>query len=66
MSSPRPTISSPASLAAAGARFIVVPNQPQSFGGAMLEVLRTAYDNALWGGLAAAHNFIRAVFLIVQ
>jgi hypothetical protein len=53
-----------AKLAAAGARFIVVPNQPQSFGGATLEALRTAYDNAL---RAAAHvNFIRAVFLIVQ
>jgi outer membrane lipase/esterase len=50
-----------ANLAAAGARFIVVPNQPQSFGGATLEALRTAYDNALWGGLAAAPvNFIPA------
>ena len=50
-----------AKLAAAGARIIVVPNQPQSFGGATLEALRTAYDNALWGGLAAARvNFIPA------
>jgi outer membrane lipase/esterase len=48
-------------LATAGARFIVVPNQAQSFGGATLEALRTAYDNALWGGLAAARvNFIPA------
>ena len=37
-----------AKLATAGARFIVVPNQPQSFGGATLESLRTTYDNALW------------------
>jgi outer membrane lipase/esterase len=50
-----------AKLAAAGARIIVVPNQPQPFGGATLEALRTAYDNALWGGLAAARvNFIPA------
>jgi outer membrane lipase/esterase len=50
-----------ARLATAGARIIVVPNQPQSFGGAALEALRTAYDSALWGGLAAARvNFIPA------
>jgi outer membrane lipase/esterase len=50
-----------AQLAAAGARFIVVPDQPQSFGGATLEALRTAYDTTLWSGLAAAHvNFIPA------
>jgi outer membrane lipase/esterase len=50
-----------AQLAAAGARLIVVPNQAQFFGGATLEALRTAYDNALWGGLAAARvNFIPA------
>jgi outer membrane lipase/esterase len=48
-------------LALAGAQYIVVPDQPQSFGGATLEALRRAYDNALWGGLAAAHvNFIPA------
>ena len=33
-----------AQLAAAGAHFIVVPNQAQSFGGATLEALRTAYE----------------------
>jgi outer membrane lipase/esterase len=50
-----------AHLAAAGARFIVVPDQPQSFGGAATEALRTTYDSALWGGLAAARvNFIPA------
>jgi outer membrane lipase/esterase len=50
-----------ARLAAAGARFIVVPDQPQSFGGATLEALRTTYNTTLWGGLATAHvNFIPA------
>ncbi len=50
-----------ARLAAAGAHFIVVPDQPQSFGGATLEALRTTYDTTLWSGLAAAHvNFIPA------
>lgn len=48
-----------ARLAAAGARYIVVPDQPQSFGDATTQSLRTAYDDTLWDGLAAAHvNFI--------
>ena len=47
-----------AHLAAAGARFIVVPDQPQSFGGAATEALRTTYDSALWGGLAASLGLI--------
>jgi outer membrane lipase/esterase len=50
-----------AQLAAAGARYIVVPDQPQSFGGATLEALRTTYDTTLWNGLAVAHvSFIPA------
>ena len=48
-------------LQVAGARFIVVPDQPQSFGAANVQALRSTYDDALWGGLAAAHvNFIPA------
>lgn len=47
------------SLAAAGARYILVPNQPQSFGAGTEQPLRTAYDDTLWNALAAAHvNFI--------
>ncbi len=46
-------------LRAAGARYIIVPNQPQSFGTATEQTLRAAYDNALWNGLAATGvNFI--------
>ena len=46
-------------LHAAGARYILVPNQPQSFGTATEKSLRTTYDNALWWGLASAGvNFI--------
>ncbi len=41
-------------LHAAGARTILVPNQPQSFGTATEQSLRTTYDNALWWGLSSA------------
>jgi len=47
------------SLRAAGARTIVIPNQPQSFGTATEQTLRASYNNALWWGLyAAGVNFI--------
>ena len=46
-------------LHAAGARYIVVPNQPQDFGTATEQALRSAYNNSLWWGLAAAGvNFV--------
>ena len=46
-------------LHAAGARYILVPNQPESFNTATDQSLRAAYDNALWWGLASAGvNFI--------
>jgi len=46
-------------LHAAGARYILVPNQPQSFGTATEQSLRATYDNTLWWGLASAGvNFI--------
>lgn len=52
-----------ARLQAAGARYIVVPNQPQSFGTAELKSLRTLYDTTLWSGLAARGiNFVPADF----
>ena len=52
-----------AQLHAAGARTILVPNQPQSFGTATERTLRTSYDNALWQGLAATGvNFIPVDF----
>jgi outer membrane lipase/esterase len=41
-------------LHSAGARYVIVPNQPQSFGTATEQTLRTTYDTALWQGLAAA------------
>ncbi len=50
-------------LHAAGAQYIIVPNQPQSFNSATERALRTTYDNALWQGLAAAGvNFIPSDF----
>jgi outer membrane lipase/esterase len=50
-----------ARLHAAGARVIIVPNQPQSFGTATEQRLRTAYDDTLWQGLGSAGvNFIPA------
>ena len=46
-------------LHAAGARYIVVPNQPQDFGTATEQALRSSYNNSLWWGLAAAGvNFV--------
>jgi outer membrane lipase/esterase len=46
-------------LHAAGARYILVPNQPQSFGTMTEQSLRTSYDNSLWWGLASRGvNFI--------
>jgi outer membrane lipase/esterase len=48
-------------LAAAGARYIVVPNRAESFGNANIQALRSIYNDALWSGLAAAGvNFIPA------
>lgn len=50
-----------ASLRAAGARYIVVPNEPQSFGNATVQQYRAVYDNTLWFGLAQAGvNFVPA------
>jgi outer membrane lipase/esterase len=50
-----------ARLSAAGARYIIVPNTPESFGNVTQMSLRTLYDNTVWGGLAAAGvNFIPA------
>jgi outer membrane lipase/esterase len=48
-------------LAAAGARYIIVPNTPSSFGTVPEPTLRATYKSVLWNGLAAAHvNFIPA------
>jgi outer membrane lipase/esterase len=48
-------------LQAAGARTFIVPDTPQSFGGATTEALRATYNTTLWQGLAAAHvNFVPA------
>ena len=48
-------------LQGAGARTFVVPDTPQSFGGATTEALRAIYNTTLWQGLAAAHvNFVPA------
>lgn len=45
----------------AGANFIVVPNQPQSFGVGDLKSLRALYNDTVWSGLAAnGVNFIPA------
>ncbi|MBS0247908.1 MAG: autotransporter domain-containing protein [Proteobacteria bacterium] len=45
----------------AGANFIVVPNQPQSFGAGDLKSLRALYNDTVWSGLAAnGVNFIPA------
>jgi len=50
-------------LKTAGARYIIIPNLPESFGGANAQTLRAAYNTALWNGLAAAGvNFIPADF----
>jgi outer membrane lipase/esterase len=50
-----------ARLQAAGARYIVVPNQPESFGAGDLRSLRSLYDNTVWFGLAGRGvNFIPA------
>lgn len=46
-------------LKSAGARYLLIPNQPQSFGSAAEQALRTAYNATLWNGLATAGvNFI--------
>ena len=51
------------SLSAAGARYVIVPNQPQSFGTATERTLRTTYNQTLWSGLAANNvNFIPVDF----
>ena len=52
------------SLKAAGARYIIIPNLPQSFGETdEVKSLRATYNTALWNGLAAAGvNFIPADF----
>lgn len=48
-------------LQAAGARTFIIPDTPQSFGGATTEALRATYNTTLWQGLAAAHvNFVPA------
>ncbi len=50
-------------LHAAGARYIIVPNQPQSFNSATERSLRTAYNNTLWWGLnSAGVDFIPSDF----
>jgi outer membrane lipase/esterase len=50
-------------LKAAGARYIIIPNLPQSFGGNNAQTLRAVYNTTLWNGLAAAGiNFIPADF----
>ncbi|HXD46808.1 MAG TPA: autotransporter domain-containing protein [Pseudolabrys sp.] len=52
-----------ARLQAAGARYIVIPNQPESFGTAELKSLRALYDSTVWSGLAARGvNFVPADF----
>jgi outer membrane lipase/esterase len=52
-------VSAIVSLAQAGARYILVPNQPQSFGDPTTRALNASYNNTLWSGLAAAQvNFI--------
>ena len=48
-------------LRAAGARTFIIPDTPQSFGGATTEALRATYNTTLWQGLAAADvNFVPA------
>ena len=50
-------------LQAAGARYIIIPNQANSFGNTTQQNLRGIYNNELWNGLAAAKvNFIPADF----
>lgn len=50
-------------LNAAGAQYILVPNQPQSFGTATERTLRTTYNQTLWNGLATSGiNFIPVDF----
>ena len=50
-----------ARLQSAGARYIIIPDQPESFGAGDLKSLRTLYDNTVWFGLAARGvNFIPA------
>jgi outer membrane lipase/esterase len=50
-------------LQAAGARYIIVPNLPQSFGNGDAPGLRKIYNDELWNGLAKAGvNFIPADF----
>jgi outer membrane lipase/esterase len=50
-------------LNAAGARYILVPNQPQSFGTTTERALRTTYNQTLWTGLAAnGVNFVPVDF----
>jgi outer membrane lipase/esterase len=51
-------------LQAAGARYIIIPNLPQSFNDdPNVRILRATYNTALWNGLAAARvNFIPADF----
>jgi outer membrane lipase/esterase len=50
-------------LKTAGALYIIIPNLPESFGGANAQTLRAAYNTALWNGLATAGvNFIPADF----
>jgi outer membrane lipase/esterase len=50
-------------LNAAGAQYILVPNQPQSFGTATERTLRTTYNQTLWTGLATnGVNFVPVDF----
>jgi outer membrane lipase/esterase len=50
-------------LKTAGARYIIIPNLPQSFGDPDQMSLRATYNTALWNGLAKAGvNFIPADF----
>jgi len=50
-----------ANLQAAGARYIIVPDLPYSFGTATVQQDRALYNTTLWSGLAAAGvNFIPA------
>ena len=54
-------------LKAAGARYIIVPNYGESFGGALTQEYRALFADRVWSGLSAAGvNFIPADFNAVR
>lgn len=56
-------VTSVTQLKKAGAQYILVPNQPQSFGTTTERTLRTTYNQTLWAGLATNNvNFIPVDF----